>query len=154
MAFFLSVVLSLLATSVIASPGYTCKSFFVPIKVNNVTTIVPPFPPFKNSYEATAFDNSATSRLQSTTKPNLTSITTTYNISAKYCTPDIKTNNSNTLQILTHGLGFDKSYWDFCLPTNESSTANSYVNTAVTAGYSTLSYDREYPCSCTVYDRT
>lgn len=42
------------------------------------------------------------------------------------------------LQILTHGIGFDRSYWDF-------SYANynySYVNQALAKGYSTFSYDR------------
>lgn len=35
-----------------------------------------------------------------------------YNISAKYCRPDGNNSTSQTIQFLTHGIGFDKTYWD------------------------------------------
>lgn len=35
-----------------------------------------------------------------------------YNISAKYCRPDGDNSTSQTIQFLTHGIGFDKTYWD------------------------------------------
>lgn len=35
----------------------------------------------------------------------------TYHIAATYCEPDSGT--PTTIQILTHGIGFDRSYWDF-----------------------------------------
>jgi hypothetical protein len=60
----------------------------------------------------------------------------TYNISAQYCKPD--SGNSSTIQVLTHGIGFDKTYWDL-----EYDNYNySYVNVALAAGYSTLAIDR------------
>ena len=34
----------------------------------------------------------------------------TYNIAATYCEPD--NGPANVLQVLTHGIGFDRSYWD------------------------------------------
>jgi hypothetical protein len=42
-------------------------------------------------------------------------ITGTYNLSTQYCTPDDRANAPNSteppiLQILTHGIGFDKTY--------------------------------------------
>lgn len=43
---------------------------------------------------------------------------------------------------MTHGLGFDKSYWDFRLPSDPENTQYSYINTALANGYSTLSWDR------------
>jgi pimeloyl-ACP methyl ester carboxylesterase len=59
-----------------------------------------------------------------------------YNISATLCRPE--TVDNGVLQILTHGIGFDKSYWDLPPP-----FANySYVATVVDAGYSTLAIDR------------
>jgi pimeloyl-ACP methyl ester carboxylesterase len=42
------------------------------------------------------------------------------------------------VQVLTHGLGFDRSYWDF--PAQEYKY--SYVNKALERGYSTLAWDR------------
>ncbi|KAF9698970.1 hypothetical protein EKO04_003320 [Ascochyta lentis] len=57
-------------------------------------------------------------------------------ISAQYCTPDGGSNG--TVQVLTHGIGFDKTYWD--LPYDNYNY--SYVNVATASGYSTLAIDR------------
>ncbi|KAH7078742.1 Alpha/Beta hydrolase protein [Paraphoma chrysanthemicola] len=59
-----------------------------------------------------------------------------YNISAQYCRPD--SGSSGTIQVLTHGIGFDKTYWDL----DYNNYNYSYVNTALAAGYSTLAIDR------------
>jgi hypothetical protein len=61
----------------------------------------------------------------------------TYNISAQYCKPD-GANHSNTIQLLTHGIGFDKTYWDL----DYNNYNYSYVNVALAAGYSALAIDR------------
>ncbi|KAJ5156429.1 hypothetical protein N7492_009232 [Penicillium capsulatum] len=61
-----------------------------------------------------------------------------YQISAQYCSPDEAPNSGQTLQILSHGVGFDKTYWD--LPYNNFNY--SYVDHALSQGYHTLSYDR------------
>jgi pimeloyl-ACP methyl ester carboxylesterase len=60
----------------------------------------------------------------------------TYTLSSTYCTPD--SGPGKALQILTHGVGFDRSYWDASL----NDYNYSYVNRAVEAGYSTFFYDR------------
>ena len=60
----------------------------------------------------------------------------TFNISAQYCEPD--SGSSDTIQLLTHGVGFDKTYWDL----EYGSYNYSYVNMALDAGYSTLAIDR------------
>ncbi|KAL6703715.1 hypothetical protein ACN47E_009409 [Coniothyrium glycines] len=57
-------------------------------------------------------------------------------ISASYCTPD--NGSTGTIQLLTHGIGFDKTYWDL----NYNNYNYSYVNVALAAGYSTLAIDR------------
>jgi len=65
----------------------------------------------------------------------------TYNIAATYCSPSVATHHEpgdSVLQILTHGIGFDKSYWDFPY----ANYNYSYVNQALAMGYSTFSYDR------------
>lgn len=59
-----------------------------------------------------------------------------YSIAAQYCTPD--SGLVKGLQILTHGVGFDRSYWD--LPINNYNY--SYVAQALERGYSTFAYDR------------
>ncbi|KAE9378921.1 hypothetical protein N431DRAFT_478041 [Stipitochalara longipes BDJ] len=64
-------------------------------------------------------------------------ISGTYSISTKLCWPaSLSSPNTSTIQLLTHGVGFDKCYWDFY------SASYSYQNAAAKAGYTTLSYDR------------
>jgi len=64
-------------------------------------------------------------------------VTGTYNLAATYCRPD--SGAPNVIQVLTHGIGFDRSYWDF--PLNHYNY--SYVNEAVDQyGFATIAYDR------------
>lgn len=64
-------------------------------------------------------------------------ISGTYDIAATYCVPD--KGDSGVIQLATHGIGFDRSYWDF-------SYANynySYAEVAVDQyGYSLFTWDR------------
>ncbi|KAJ9133818.1 Ctr copper transporter family protein [Pleurostoma richardsiae] len=61
----------------------------------------------------------------------------TYHLAATYCEPDA--GPSSVLQVLTHGIGFDRSYWD--LPFNNYNY--SYVAEATDQyGYSTFAWDR------------
>ncbi len=60
-----------------------------------------------------------------------------YDLAVTYCAPD--QGHGKTLQILTHGIGFDRSYWDLSF----NNYSYSYVETAVDRyGFSTLSRDR------------
>ena len=61
----------------------------------------------------------------------------TFQISAYLCVPE-HGNKKNYLQIATHGLIFDKRYWDVAINPAEY----SYVKAAMDAGYSILTYDR------------
>ena len=76
-----------------------------------------------------------------------------YNISATLCYPKGYGPQIKTINILTSGIGFDKSYWDI-------SPGNSYVEALVAAGYSTLAYDRlgtgssQYPDGINVVQST
>jgi pimeloyl-ACP methyl ester carboxylesterase len=60
----------------------------------------------------------------------------TYSISAKLCYPINTAPNASLIQFLTHGVGFDKSYWDFF------SASYSYQDAAALKGYTTFAYDR------------
>ncbi|TKX23923.1 hypothetical protein C1H76_3861 [Elsinoe australis] len=57
-----------------------------------------------------------------------------FEIGATLCTPADNT-SPDGVQLLTHGIGFDRFYWDFA-------PGYSYVDVAVQNGYATLSYDR------------
>lgn len=60
----------------------------------------------------------------------------TYNIGSKLCFPVGTLPNPSSIQFLTHGVGFDKSYWDFY------SADYSYQDAAALKGYTTFAYDR------------
>ncbi|KAJ4423307.1 hypothetical protein N0V82_002034 [Gnomoniopsis sp. IMI 355080] len=65
------------------------------------------------------------------------SIKNTYQIAATYCEPD--SGPSTTLQLLTHGIGFDRTYWDISI----NDYNYSYVERATDEyGFSTFAYDR------------
>lgn len=67
----------------------------------------------------------------------MTEVSGDYELGVTYCEPDA--GPGSQLQILTHGIGFDRSYWDF--PLNDFNY--SYVERAVDDhGYSTLTWDR------------
>lgn len=69
--------------------------------------------------------------------PQYKTVTGTYDLAATYCTPDSGANG--VTQVLTHGIGFDRSYWDLSF----NNYNYSYVAEAVdTYKFSTLSYDR------------
>lgn len=55
---------------------------------------------------------------------------------ATYCEPH--SGPSGTVQLLTHGIGFDRGYWDVPI----SNYNYSYVAQAVDSGYSTFAWDR------------
>lgn len=57
----------------------------------------------------------------------------TYNLGATLCMPS--GSNVKGVQLLTHGVGFDRYYWDF-------TSDYSYVDRAAEAGYATFFYDR------------
>ncbi|KAJ5287229.1 catalytic protein [Penicillium angulare] len=60
-----------------------------------------------------------------------------YSIYARLCLPDTaaKITNIKTVQVLTHGVTLDNTYWDI-------SPGYSYIDAATEAGYATLSYDQ------------
>ena len=135
---------SLLPLSLTAAASFTCKNFTVPVDITARSYEVS-FPPFDTELESVAFllkltstSSSSSSSGSSIFKGN-SSVTATYNISAAYCAPStLSGSNAHTVQVLTHGLGFDKSYWAFGGDTSDY----NYIAHATGAGYSTLSYDR------------
>lgn len=64
-------------------------------------------------------------------------VSDTFKINAQLCVPP-KGSKRNHLQIPTHGIFFDSRYWDVTINPSEY----SYVDAALAAGYSVLTYDR------------
>ncbi|KAI0899833.1 Alpha/Beta hydrolase protein [Annulohypoxylon nitens] len=67
---------------------------------------------------------------------SIASVTGNYSIGATYCEPS--TGPGSALEILTHGIAFDRSYWDFAY----GSYNYSYTNAALARNYSVFFYDR------------
>ncbi|KAG6006666.1 hypothetical protein E4U21_006811 [Claviceps maximensis] len=78
-------------------------------------------------------DNNATAQYLK----DYATVTGNYTLAATYCEPEVH-GSRDALQILTHGVGFDRSYWDYPF----HSWNYSYVREAVRDGYSTLTWDR------------
>lgn len=71
----------------------------------------------ETALDATTFIQNQTKQGANFTKQALTGYATVsgeYNISAKFCVPSGAngTLKDPTAQVLTHGIGFDKTYWD------------------------------------------
>lgn len=96
----------------------------------------------QTNVEVTNFTLRVTKQGHNFTNEGLTGYDTvsgSYNISTQYCVPDKPSWKRPVLQILTHGIGFDKTYWDL----SYQDFRYSYVKNAVDKhGYATLSYDR------------
>ncbi|KAM7183617.1 hypothetical protein V8F20_012556 [Naviculisporaceae sp. PSN 640] len=65
-------------------------------------------------------------------------INQTFKISGKLCLPQSPGPRSKILHLATHGVGFDKRYWDVEINPKEY----SYVESVLSAGYSIFTYDR------------
>ena len=123
----------------VANAAYTCVDFTVPVSYQAVS-YPPSFPPFENHYQSVAFLNGITSRDALSAPSPLgdpVNITIDAEVAAQYCHPT-HGHVSDVVQVLTHGIGFDHSYWDFGGPDSEY----NYIKVATDSGYSTLSYDR------------
>lgn len=58
----------------------------------------------------------------------------TYLVGATICGPPGATTTPNTIQVLTHGFGLTRAYWDIA-------PGNSWVDALASSGYYTLAYD-------------
>lgn len=133
-----SAVAALVVAAGLASARY-CQNITIPVTIsarNAVFNIAAP----QTNIAVTDFILQLSQQSSNYSDAVLTGYATvsgTYDLAATYCAP--KKGAGKTLQILTHGIGFDRSYWD--LPLNNYNY--SYVETAVDEyGFSTLSYDR------------
>lgn len=106
-----SSVVGLSAIAGVAS-AKTCYNATVQIDVSARNGVFGKAPVPQTNDEATAFALSATRQGGNGTAAALTGYATVagrYNISTQYCKPDNTDSKGQVLQILTHGVGFDKT---------------------------------------------
>ena len=116
-------------------PHGTCKQLDIAISASAPGAVYN-LPRIDNDIQAIAWAReqetwSAPSALQ-LIQQNIT-ISDTYKIHAQICSPST---GGEILQIASHGLHYDSRYWDAQLKDH------SYVDNALQAGYSILTYDR------------
>lgn len=133
--------LALLAGSVAAR---TCMNATIPVEISArqglFTWKVP-----ETNMDVTEFALNVTQQGRNFTAAALGGYQTTsgrYNISTQFCMPSnmsFSNLTSPTVQVLTHGIGFDKTYWDL----SYNNYTYSYISVATDQyGYCTLSFDR------------
>jgi pimeloyl-ACP methyl ester carboxylesterase len=118
----------------------SCKQLDIPVFATSDSAVYH-YPRVDNDIEATAWaiysDTWSTPAGAQTVVKNTTT-SGTFNIHAQLCVPKTSKNKLDILQIATHGVHYDSRYWDPELDREKQ----SYVEAALKAGYSILTYDR------------
>ncbi|KAF2681206.1 hypothetical protein K458DRAFT_372073 [Lentithecium fluviatile CBS 122367] len=116
----------------------TCSNLTIPVSISSRQGQFKDVPAESN-LDTGAFAQAFTQQgrnYSATLLEGFQTVTGNYSISAKFCYPDYGT--GSTIQLLSHGIGFDKTYWDL----SYNNYNYSYVEVAVEQGYSTLAIDR------------
>ena len=134
-----AVFLAALAT---ISDAKICMNATVPVSISSRQAVFGNLEVPHTPVEVTAIGQAAAVQGANGTAQALTdyhTVSGTYNISTQFCVPSTMSGNNPTVQVLTHGIGFDKTYWDL----SYNAFNYSYVNAATDQyGYCTLNYDR------------
>lgn len=121
-----------------AAEARKCMDLNVPVSISSRNGVFD-YMPAKTEIEATNFFLNLAQQGGNYTDDLLTGYDTIkgdYNLACTYCEPD--DGPGEVLQLMTHGIGFDRSYWD--LPFNNYNY--SYAMEANDKGYSTFTWDR------------
>lgn len=128
-----------LAASIGMASARKCQNITIPVSIsarNGVFNVAVP----QNNIDVTNLMLNMAKQESNYTAAVLTGYATVsgaYDLATTFCEPDMGA--GKVLQILTHGVGFDRGYWD--IPLNNYNY--SYVETAVDQyGFTTLSWDR------------
>ncbi|KAJ4293168.1 hypothetical protein N0V90_008450 [Kalmusia sp. IMI 367209] len=116
----------------------TCSNFTIPVEIVSRQGVFPNISA-EGNLDVTAFTQEFSQQgrnYSATILEGYQTLRGKYHISAKYCHPD--SGSGSTIQLLSHGIGFDKTYWDL----SYNNYNYSYTNVAIAKGYSTLAIDR------------
>lgn len=119
--------------------GATCVTGNVPITITSTNTKILLAEPANQTVVTELIQElyQADSVIVNQTNGGPSTVHGTFGIDATLCFPKQleKAEQVRTVQVLTHGVGLEKSYWDIA-------AGYSYVDTAVAAGYATIAYNR------------
>lgn len=107
----LLLLLFLLAIAGLA-PAKQCMNLTLPITLKSRNAVFGRTALPVTALEATTFIQNVTQQGRNFTATALTGyadVSGTYNISTQYCVPSVNNYSNPTVQILTHGIGFDKT---------------------------------------------
>ncbi|KAI1386512.1 Alpha/Beta hydrolase protein [Hypoxylon trugodes] len=117
-----------------------CKNLTIPLTISSVNTKFTLKAPSTNidvtNFVLDLVQAGANYTNEIVADPPSATVTGNYTIGATYCEPD--SGPGSTLQVLTHGVAFDRSYWDF----PAQNYKYSYINAALSRGYSVFFWDR------------
>ncbi|KAK5164586.1 uncharacterized protein LTR77_009792 [Saxophila tyrrhenica] len=126
----------------LAGPQKTCADYDISITVTSENLILGGLPEFEDNYDVADFLSNLGSRTAAVDFQPVSGIenqTTSYTISATVCSPvDPKAKHRQTVLMATHGLNFDRKYWDPAIQPDKY----SFVDFAIERGYSIFFYDR------------
>lgn len=105
--------LSVLALTFVAGGALAkqCINITVPVQISARNAVFN-IPTLQSNLDATTFSQNLTSirgNFSQTALLDYTTVTGSYSISAKFCKPDNEQGKNPTVQVLTHGIGFDKT---------------------------------------------
>lgn len=90
-----------------------CINITIPVTLSGRNGVFGGQPRLVNDFNVTTFSQNFTSIKANYTAAVTTNYTTnsgSYDIAARLCTPTASTPENSTVQVLTHGLGFDRTY--------------------------------------------
>ena len=115
-----------------------CQDLLIPLKVHFTNRVIYDTQ-LNDTSEVNALLLSLSEQANSSTQVNLT---TSINISAKYCQPISPVLRRSTVQLLVSGFTYTKTYWAALGLEGLEAAQYSWVEFAAASGYSTLAIDR------------
>jgi hypothetical protein len=106
----LSTLISSQPTNPLPTNTRTCQDYTIPINTVSVEQI-PNFSPFGDNFDVVDFIGRIAARDSSTNFVPFSgtrNVSNSYNISGTICSPTIATEQTKTILLATHGLGFDR----------------------------------------------
>ncbi|KAI9823957.1 MAG: hypothetical protein M1819_001109 [Sarea resinae] len=129
-------------TSSKCAAGPVCQDFFLSV---TATSLIAQFPDsalanLTDSSSVVAAIDTLAAKINSTVH---TDVTGTYNISARYCEPNVTiADRKSSIQLLGHGITYTKNYWSALGEPGYEPEQYSWIRHASANGYPTLSIDR------------